>query len=325
MSNNKETAKWLFQMLHPDYAMLSEEEQQVLKYERAYIEENTSNILIEFSRYLNNPKFTESQILSFVVNKGRCNAILTELFDNIFEEPYWLGLEQNISEFDRYRYQYEKSGSENPLGSAVKRLWAENIFNVLHPDYDQLSAEQQLMLSGDFTFILEHVEELEKRSDEIYNNSNREISGENTIRLAFTECRGDDIFKQLHSDYDRLSDEDKFFLEDEKQHILGNLSKIQSLQPTYEKNGIDSTKALRMAVNYTRANDIFDMLHPELESLTPGEQLLIEDERSFILDHVQEIGILKQQTILSNPQMSPQEALRSAVDQIMITTSVKKV
>jgi len=74
------------------------------------------------------------------------------------------------------RIESSQWSQEKLAKTAISHVKADKYMEILHPEYEQLTEEQQYELAQDKTFIIEHIEEI----DELYAQtvSQAEVQGE---------------------------------------------------------------------------------------------------------------------------------------------------
>ena len=201
-------------------------------------------------------------------------------------------------------------------------------FKMLHPDMDALTPGEQLKLMEDRDFIAENIDEI----DSYYQDCKKPgtyayekgLDDQEIISMAVKDKKVDRYFEMLHPDMDTLTPGEKFRLMKDKDFIAENIDEIDSYYQdckkpgtyAYEK-GLDDQEIISMAVKDKKVDRYFEMLHPDMDTLTPGEKFRLMKDKDFIAENIDEIDIFYQNAILSNnrdEEYSSKEILQSALD-----------
>ena len=131
-------------------------------------------------------------------------------------------------------------------------------------------------------------------------------------------------FKMLHPDFDTLTPGKQLKLMEDRNFIVENIDEIDSYYQDCKKpgsyaydKGLDDQEIISRAVKNKKVDRYFEMLHPDFDTLTPGEQFRLMDEKNFIIEHIDEIDVFYQNAILNNgrdEEYSGKEILQSALD-----------
>lgn len=202
---------------------------------------------------------------------------------------------------------------------SVKNLLSSNIFSMLHPNFGELSNNEQFNLMAEKFYIEEHATSILFAFNQYegkFSKEKKDYTREEIMRLAVNHLRGKELFEMLHPDYEMLSEDQKLRLASEKVFIEDNLPIIDSVYQDYltsnmVKNvGLSDYTILRTAVNYVWADKIFYAIYPNFNAYTKDEQIGIIDDLNLIRDHTEEFIYIYQDLAHDLDNYSLKEAKR---------------
>lgn len=103
-------------------------------------------------------------------------------------------------------------------------------------------------------------------------------------------------FGLLYPNYDALNSKEEWYAAVDKNFIIENIEEIDEyyqdrMQPGSgaHKKGLSKQEIIANAVRLVKGDKYFELLHPEYETLTPGEKYRTLDDQGVILDNIDKI------------------------------------
>ena len=132
-------------------------------------------------------------------------------------------------------------------------------------------------------------------------------------------------FRLLYPNYDSLSSEEIWYSAGDKNFIIENIEEIDKyyqdcMKPgsVAQHQGLSEQEIIANAVRVVKGNKYFEMLHPEYETLTPGEKIRTMDDQGFILDNIDQIDRKFQDMVLeaerNGEELNEQKIIRNIVE-----------
>lgn len=101
----------------------------------------------------------------------------------------------------------------------------------------------------------------------------------------------DTYFGMLHPNFDSMSiDEQNKALED-KFFIIENTEAVHDQYTRFTSLGanLSDVQKMQQVLKHVKVEKYFDLLHPDFDSLPPAEKWNVIDDKTFIIDHLDEI------------------------------------
>lgn len=209
-------------------------------------------------------------------------------------------IENNIEEIEKlckeYALEQEKMGEEVDESKIMMRVFDEvriNLyFNLLHPEFELLSPEEQKNAMKDKEFI---TKELEKIHMEFQKSSTVAKNSQYYMRKIFNKVLSEKYFNLLHPHLDIDYQSSWKTIDRHEEIILENIEQIDKLfrnavqEKAKQGEEVDESKIMIETFNETRVNKYFSGLYPDFEELSSGEQEKAILDKKYILEHVEEI------------------------------------
>ena len=208
--------------------------------------------------------------------------------------------------------------------NSIKNLLCSNIFSMLHPDFGELSNNEQYNLMAEKFYIEEHANEIlfaYNQYEKSMNGDSKKYTREELLRLAVNHLRGRELFDKLHPDYAILNSAKQLRLQSEKTFIEDNLPLIDTVFQDYLTSnevkgiGLSEYTILRTAVNYVWADKIFYAIYPNFNEYTREEKFSIIDDLNIIRDFTEEFIFIYQDLVhdSSNKNKKQRDLLKEAL------------
>ena len=128
----------------------------------------------------------------------------------------------------------------------------------------------------------------------------------------------EEYFKVLYPDYDNLSEDEQWRAEEDRRIIEKNIEIIE----TMIQDGTPIKEAVRMGVNYARADDYFKTVYPNFTELTGEEKYNAAEMKGYIRRNVETIKNLYDEII----QKMIKDAMKEGkpIDQQLRAETIKK-
>ena len=205
----------------------------------------------------------------------------------------------------------------------------EKYFKLLHPEYDGLEPGKQTELMDDRAFIAEHIDEIDK----YYEGRMREgslaqqngLTEQEIIANALREVKINKYFEILHPEYDTLTPGEKYEVIDDIGFIEEHIDEIDKYYEgrmregsLAQQNGLTEQEIIANALREVKINKYFEILHPEYDTLTPGEKYEVIDDIGFIEEHIDEIdkyyeGCMREGSVAQQDGLTEQEIIANAL------------
>lgn len=180
---------------------------------------------------------------------------------------------------------------------SVKNLLCSNIFSMLHPNFGELSNNEQYNLMAEKMYIEEHATEIifaYNQYEKYMTYNNQKYTREEILRLTLNHLRGKEFFNKLHPDYAIMDPNKQLRLQSERVFIEDNLPVIDVVFQDYLTSndvkgiGLSEYTILRTAVNYVWSDKIFYAIYPNFNAYTREEKMKVIEDLNLIRDHTEE-------------------------------------
>ena len=128
----------------------------------------------------------------------------------------------------------------------------------------------------------------------------------------------EEYFRLLYPNVKELKNEEALYAVKDYIFIGKHIEKIhrkfEDIVSNKEKNGeeIDEQKIIANVVKLIKSDRYFELLHPDVETLTPKEEFETMSDRAFITEHISEID-RKFEDIVSNKEKNGEEINKQAI------------
>ena len=128
----------------------------------------------------------------------------------------------------------------------------------------------------------------------------------------------EEYFRLLYPNVKELKNEEALYAVKDYIFIGKHIEKIhrkfEDIVSNKEKNGeeIDEQKIISNVVKLIKSDRYFELLHPDVETLTPKEEFETMSDRAFITEHISEID-KKFEDIVSNKEKNGEEINKQAI------------
>ena len=128
----------------------------------------------------------------------------------------------------------------------------------------------------------------------------------------------EEYFRLLYPNVKELKNEEALYAVKDYIFIGKHIEKIhrkfEDIVSNKEKNGeeIDEQKIIANVVKLIKSDRYFELLHPDVETLTPKEKFETMSDRAFITEHISEID-RKFEDIVSNKEKNGEEINKQAI------------
>ena len=132
-------------------------------------------------------------------------------------------------------------------------------------------------------------------------------------------------FKLLHPEYDGLEPGKQTELMDDRAFIAEHIDEIDKYYEgrmregsLAQQNGLTEQEIIANALREVKINKYFEILHPEYDTLTPGEKYEVIDDIGFIEEHIDEIdkyyeGCMREGSVAQQDGLTEQEIIANAL------------
>ena len=168
----------------------------------------------------------------------------------------------------------------------------EKYFNLLHPEYESLTPEEQAKLEGDRNFIEDHLYEIDEMYISLYESGRNQSNMMMPLIMSLLRTRN--YLDILHPEYKNLNKKEQLsskYVYDEE-IISDNIDEINEKYHSLYESGKNPEEIMRIIMSYFRTKYYFNKLHPEYESVSKEEQWrsqYVTDEK-IISDNIDEIN-----------------------------------
>ena len=138
-------------------------------------------------------------------------------------------------------------------------------FELLYPNLEELSDEEQYFAAGDKHFMFQNIDAIDRKFQEmVYAKERRgeEIDEQKIMKIVFDGIRTDRYFELLHPNLEELNDEEQYFAAGDKHFMFQNIDaidrKFQEMVDAKERRGeeIDEHEIIQKTISELKTKKI---------------------------------------------------------------------
>ena len=92
-----------------------------------------------------------------------------------------------------------------------------------------------------------------------------------------------------------------------------------------QQDGLTEQEIIANVLRIVKVDKYFEILHPEYDTLTPGEKYEVIDDRAFIANHIDEIDKICKEHGIKHNGMTEQQILQEAIKRLREKIPVQKI